>query len=142
MISAKTKQINIMKTNKLTRFVPALGITFALAASLAFSASAAEPLKGAQLLIGQKPAPTTTYSLVIDRNANVADCPACTNSTKPFSTSAGRGAFVKSGVTVTHECPACKTSITTVGAGKAKTSVAVHTCGNGAVATCCSGMNM
>ena len=131
-----------MKTNKLTRFVPAIGITFTLAASLAFSASAAEQLKGAQLLIGQKPDPATNYSLVIDHNANLADCPACTNSAKPFSNNLGRGAFVKRGVTVTHECPACKTTITTAGAGKAKTSVAIHTCGNGAVAACCSGMNM
>jgi hypothetical protein len=130
-----------MKSNKITRFVIGTGISLALAAAFAFpgSATAADQLKGAQIQIGERPAQVQALP-PLDLNAATPACSSCTNATKPFATSAGRGAFVKTGVTVTHECPSRKTAIVTVGAGKAKTDTAVHTCGSGATASCCGGM--
>ena len=132
-----------MKNNKIVSLVLGAGLTLALAvtASLPLSSRAADALKGAQLQIGETPAQVQALPPLDQTGASV-NCPACTNAVKPFATSDGRGAFVKTGVTVTHLCPACKTTIATTGAGKAKVETAVHTCGAGQTASCCSGMGM
>ena len=130
-----------MKFNKITQFVLGTGITLALAASVTFpfNSSAADQLKGAQLLVGQRLVQTQALPPVAALSLGTPACPACTNSVTPFTTSAGRGAFVKTGVIVTHQCPFCKTAIVTAGAGKAKTETPVHTCGNGTAPSCCGG---
>jgi len=127
---------------KITRILLAMSATFSLAACLAIPATsqAADGLKGAQLQIGERPATVSAQTVAVTAPEKTLACGSCTNATKPFATSAGRGAFVKTGVITTHECPGCKTTITTSGAGKARIEVANHTCGSGTVASCCSGM--
>ncbi len=131
-----------MKTSNLTQFLLGSTATIVLAALLIVPAPnvAAGTLKGAELLRGASPAPVPVLTVAVAVPASHQACAACTNLTKPFATEAGRGAFVKTGVTVTHLCPSCQTTIATVGSGRAKVDQAVHTCANGTLPSCCSGM--
>ena len=130
-----------MKINTLARYLVGAGLTLALASAcmLPLSGRAADQLKGGQLQIGERPSQVLALP-ALDLSATTPACGSCTNATKPYATSAGRGAFVKTGVTVTHLCPSCKTTIATQGAGKAKVEVVMHICGSGQTASCCSGM--
>jgi len=130
-----------MKIYKIARFVLGAGITLALAAviTLPLSSSAADHLKGGQLQIGERTAQVQALP-PLDLTTISPACSSCTNVIKPFATSAGRGAFVKTGVTVTHLCPSCKTATVTSDTGKARVAATVHTCGNGLTPACCSGM--
>jgi hypothetical protein len=110
--ASKQKEEN-MKT--LTRIVAVV----AIAAAFAFSVNADD---GAKTPKGKGPA------VVAGENA-VMTCPKCKNDYSVKVTRPSKGTESEKAIVATHLCEKCSTKLVTKGGGKAKTEVALHTCG-------------
>lgn len=58
-------------------------------------------------------------------------CAKCTDNYVAVRDLSARGANKPATLVVQHGCPGCSTTITTAGVGKAKQTVALHTCASG-----------
>jgi len=123
-----------MKTNSLKLL---LGISAMVA--LAFTASAFEQLKGAQLQIGQTVPAVRSATAQPAAPAPAMICPKCSDKVTVTSTMAGKGAFLKVTSARTHTCSGCDTQLVTTGANKARTLTTAHNCSlDGSGGLCCA----
>ena len=122
-------------SGSLTKLLNVGSFALAIALVAAFTATASAQEKGATKLLPSKPTQT-----VASETAAMA-CPQCKDSVmtiaeKPTKT----GAKATTSTVVRHECPGCKHTFTTIGHGKAKSTLLTQACllGGGKNALCCA----
>jgi hypothetical protein len=96
-----------------------IGTVIAVAVAFVVSASAADD--GAKSPKGKSPA-------VVAGENSVMRCPQCKNDYSVKTTRAPKGSQDEKTVIAKHLCANCKTTLVTVGGGKAKSDLAVHKC--------------
>ena|SRR5947209_3631352 len=127
-----------MKLTKLNKMARTCGLTATLilmgASIVTITATDIPTGKGAAKFL-MKPAAPSAAS--VPASMTCAKCVDVYTTTRDLS---ARGANKPNTFVARHGCGGCSTLITTVGFGKAKQNVALHTCASGAVqnANCCA----
>ena len=128
-----------MKTTILSQLARTCGLAAALllvAGSLVSMTAADIPSgKGAAKLLMKPASPSTTSA-----QSATMSCPRCTDKYATSRDVSARGANKPLTFVAQHQCGGCSTVINTVGVGKSKQNVAVHTCASGGaqIANCCA----
>jgi hypothetical protein len=131
----KTTITNLTRISLSTIIAVAIG--FAVAAPT--KSLAGDTAKGGQKMLElSNTAVTPNADSLNAANQPAMSCPKCGDVVKTSSTAAGKGAFVKTTTYTQHLCESCKTTIETVGHGKARTDRAVHTCSDAGNTSACA----
>lgn len=127
-----------MKATNLTKLAWTYGLitTVLLIAGSVASITAADITSGkgaAKLLM--KPAASSSVAMPTDMT-----CAKCTDRYTSVRDLSAKGANKPVTLVAQHQCKGCSTSIATIGAGKSKQNVALHTCASGPAqnANCCA----
>jgi hypothetical protein len=119
-----------MKTNLINTIIGS-AIAVTIAAALAFSAQAADQIKGAQCLLQ----PSQTAVAADTAPATRMACAKC-QSVWTEGVDIQKGHIKVPTYSETHLCSTCKTTLSVVGEGKARKQVVNHTCAAGD--SCCA----
>ena len=114
---------NLIKTSLITCAVVAL----ALSGSVNIKVSAADPAKGAQMLM--KPIKTAQDIESIEPGDTIAmACPKCKTISYTHVEKTTKGANPEAKVDAKHLCPGCETTLKSQGTGKHASDVITHVC--------------
>ena len=115
-----------MKTSSIAKIslTTVLALSLSALATMPFSSTAADDIKGGQRLL-QLIAPATVATPAAAANAMA--CSSCKDKTVTYDAS-GKGSVKDIRTTTMHGCPSCTSEVKTTGFGRAKTDVVVHGC--------------
>ena len=126
------KETKMKSTTKLSRSVFVASLAVAALGLLSPNLTLADG-KGASKLLFSPSSAAPTVSV----KAPAKTCPMCVDAYKQAADTEAKGMRAGSVKAVAfHMCPACSTTVTAVGSGKAKTDKVTHSCGT-AQSSCC-----
>ena len=135
------QNINKMKLH-LPTFTALIAATLAITAAAAFGDIANGTARGgATDLLNSRPAPAVKQASSPTHQMAAQSCPSCRSTWNTVSVQQSKRNLAETLPVQKHQCGDCKTTLQTIGHGKAKQDVVAHACkqmASGNMASCCA----